>query len=112
VQTTSKSNKKLSKKGSLITMSKLKALTLTIICAIAAVALFTQQDYTQMWAFLAGTVLFGSIWAYKDWRDFNIVSQARQEKVETPKVSAIPMTSKGSHRLFVPPPINDQYRKG
>jgi hypothetical protein len=88
-------------------MSKWRALLLTIVCAIAAVALFTQQDYMPMWAFLAGAVLFGSIGLYKFQRDFNIVSQARQEKVETPKVTAIPMTSKGSHRLFVPPPIND-----
>lgn len=93
-------------------MSKLKALILSILSAVATVAWFTQQDYMLMWAFLAGTVLFGSIWLYKYRRDFNIVSQARQEKVETPKVSAIPMTSKGSHRLFVPPPINDQYSKG
>ncbi len=88
-------------------MSKWKALLLTIVCTVTAVALLTQQDYLQMLAFLAGTVLFGSICLYKFQRDFNIISQARQEKVETPNVSAIPMTSKGSHRLFVPPPIND-----
>jgi len=88
-------------------MNKWKALLLAIVCAITAVAGFTQQAYMPMWAFLAGTVLFGSIWLYKYQRDFNIVAQARLEKVETPKASAIPMTSQGSRRLFVPTPISD-----
>lgn len=88
-------------------MSKWKVLLLSILSAISAVAWFTQQAYLPMWAFGAGAVLFGSIWLYKYRRDFNIVSQARLEKLETPKVSTIPMTSKGSRRLFVPPPISD-----
>ena len=88
-------------------MSKWKALLLTIVCAITAVGGLTQQAYMPSLAFAIGAVLFGSIWLYKFQRDFNIIYQARLEKVETPKVSAIPMTSKGSHRLFVPPPIND-----
>jgi hypothetical protein len=88
-------------------MSKWKAFILSIVCAIATMGSLTQQAYMPSLAFGIGFILFGGIWLHKAQRDLNIISQARQEKVETPKVSAIPMTSKGSHRLFVPPPIND-----
>jgi hypothetical protein len=89
-------------------MSKWKALIITIVCAITAVGGFTQQAYMPSLAFAVGAVLFGSIWLYKYRRDFNIVSQARLVKVKTTlKPSLPPMTSQGSRRLFVPPPIND-----
>jgi hypothetical protein len=88
-------------------MTKWKALLLTIVCAITAIGGLTQQAYMPSLAFAVGAVLFGSIWLYKYRRDFNIIAQARLEKLETPKASVIPMTSKGSRRLFVPPPLND-----
>lgn len=89
-------------------MNKWKALLLTILCAITAIGGFTQQAYMPMWAFAAGAVLFGSIWLYKYRRDFNIIAQARLEKEKTPNIPTLPpMTSSGSRRLFVPPPISD-----
>jgi hypothetical protein len=87
-------------------MSKLKALTLSILCAVTTVEFYLQQNFTFMWILLALTLLFLSLWAYKFQRDHRIVTQARHQDEVAPISQPAPQASEGSHRLFVPPPLN------
>jgi hypothetical protein len=88
-------------------MHKRKALMLSILCAVLAFSADSAQQFTVMWIVAACSLLCFSIWFYKYQRDKSIVIQARLEREQAAQVShTLPQTSKGSRRLFVPPPIN------
>ena len=90
-------------------MSKLKALTLTILFAVQAVTFYLTHNTPFMVIAIVGTLLFLSVWTAKHHRDRNIEKQARLERTKTAQASQClpPMTTKGSHRLFVPPSLED-----
>ena len=90
-------------------MPKTKALILAIVTAIGAVSSFADNQLTLMWSLIAASTLFFGIWLYKYQRDHNIIANAQKEQAKGAQTSQTmpPMTSKGSCRLFVPPPLGD-----
>ena len=88
-------------------MSKGKNLIRGIVCATwATVAAANHQDMILL-AFAAAAALFLGILFYTCYRDFyRIPSRARLERAQAAQIPhQLPQTSKGSRRLFVPPPI-------
>ena len=85
-----------------------KALVLGILCTAMAVSFYADSQTTLMWAFVASSALFLGLWFYRYQRDKNIIAQARQERLKPSQTTPTlpPMESKGSRRLFVPPPLN------
>src|SRR6266568_3934079 len=69
----------LSQESEVETMTKVKALILSILCAALAVSFVSEQQITLMWAFAGLSILFLSVWLYKYQRDRAIVTHARLE---------------------------------
>jgi flagellar biosynthesis component FlhA len=89
-------------------MSKLKALTLTILFAVQAVAFYMSHNMPFMVIAIIGTMLFLVVWTTKRTRDHKIEHQARLEREQAAHVSQpVAQTSK-SNRLFVPPPLKEK----
>ena len=90
-------------------MSKLKALTLTILFAIQTVVFYQSHNMPFMVIAMIGTVLFFLVWIMKRNRDRTIVKQVRREREQAIQVpQPVTQTSKGSHSLFVPPPLKER----
>lgn len=86
-------------------MSKLKALTLSILCAALAISFYTSQNMTFTWIAGIAAFLFLSIWLTKRQRDHHIIKKARQERQATAQIPEAPVatTRQDNRRLFVPP---------
>jgi len=90
-------------------MHKRKALILGMLCAGLGILLYSDDPTTPLWLFIVIAVLLLSVGMYPYIRDLRfVIAQARLEREQSAQVSHTlpPMTSKGSRRLFVPPPIN------
>ena len=89
-------------------MSKTQALGWALGCLIAGpLLIFT---HLPMFVFCGGSaltsgIIFAIIWCYKFSRDRGIIQNARLEAEQEPALMP-PMTSPGSSRLFVPPPLD------
>ena len=87
-------------------MSKGKALSLAAIAVLFAVLLLPVQLGCAL-PFLGVAVFYGLVFYYKHRRDHRIVERAQQEHLAAPAPMLLPpMTSKGSNRLSVPPPLD------
>lgn len=88
-------------------ISKRAAVTVTIFCAGMAMVLFIAQAAACAWPFLMGAVVYGCIAYFKQARDVKIVHESRQVQQQNTTADQLPppMSSPGSHRLFVPPPL-------
>jgi hypothetical protein len=88
-------------------MSKAKAFWYTILWALLAVILLLFHIAIWPGAFLLLAGISGIIWCCKHLRDARIVRDANaQLERSAEQKTAPPMASKGSRRLFVPPPID------
>jgi uncharacterized protein (DUF58 family) len=89
-------------------VSKRKVMWLALLCAALSVLFIIWQVYVCLLASLALGVIFASVWYGKHARDQQYIVEAeaanRQAILASP-VSPL-MTSPGSSRLFVPPPID------
>lgn len=91
-------------------MSKLKALTLSILCAALAISFYTSQNTLFTWIAGIAALLFFCIWTAKRNRDHSIIKKVRQERQATAHIAEAtpPATSMGNQRLFVPPPLKEK----
>ncbi len=90
-------------------MSKLKALTLTILFAVQTVVFYQSHNTLFMVIAMIGTLLFLIVWIMKRNRDHAIAKQVRREREQAAQIpQPVTQTSKGSHHLFVPPPLKEQ----
>lgn len=89
-------------------MSKVKALWLAIGSIVLVAVFMVAQQVTCMYMFVIFALVFGAIAFYKYARDARIVNQAETEQLQAADRLPLPpqMTSKGSSRLFVPPPLD------
>lgn len=89
------------------TMSKFKTIAWAVFCVGLAVLLAFAHMGIFVLLPLIYAGLFGCIAAYKIVRDHGIISNARIGNKQNPVQLPPPaMTSKGSNRLFVPPPLD------
>jgi hypothetical protein len=87
-------------------MSKGKALSLAAIALLFA-ALLMPVQFGCAAPFLGIALFYGAVAYYKHVRDVKIIHQAEQEQLAAPAPMVLPpMTTKGSNRLFVPPPLD------
>ncbi len=88
-------------------MSKAQALGWAFVCGLAALCChligFVYLDLTA----LIGALGFTVLWFAKYLRDKRIVTQSQMEQEAEPKALPPVMTSPGSARLFVPPPLRE-----
>ncbi len=96
------------KESEVETMTKVKALLLSIICTVTAIFAIANQQIIPLLAFGAGAILFFSIWLYKYRRDRNIVAQSWLQNETHLTITAPPKISQGSRGLKVPPPIKQR----
>lgn len=91
-------------------MSKLKALTLSILCTALAISFYTGQNTPFTWIAGIAALLFLSIWITKRQRDHHILKKARQERQATAQIPEAPVAArhKDNRRLFVPPPLKEK----
>src|SRR5258707_12067971 len=88
-------------------VSKTRAAVVAVLCTLAAfLFLFnpTLAAFGVMFLFYA--LIYGCIWLYKFNRDRKIVERAQSGAQHEPVAPVIEMTSPGSSRLFVPPPLD------
>jgi len=92
---------------SMFAMSKGKTLAWTLFCVgLTIICAYANMSYVTL-APLSWAVMLGAIAAYKFIRDHGIISNARVYRGHTPvQLPPLAMTSKGSTRLFVPPPLD------
>jgi hypothetical protein len=93
-------------------VSKIAAFWAAVGWVVFSVPLFVIHIDVCGQAFLVFAALYGSIWGYKFYRDKMIVADAdyarsQQRRIPQSVQHTPPMTSKGSDRLFVPPPLAD-----
>ena len=90
--------------------SRGKAAIRAILCFLASIPFFLFGDAWIMigLGLLFYALLYGCIWLYKYDRDQRLVGQAKLEAKQAPEAIMPPMSSPGSSRLFVPPPLNRQ----
>lgn len=91
-------------------MSKLKALTLTILCAALTVSFYTSQNTPFTWVAGIAAFLFFCVWIAKRNRDQSIIKKARQERQATAQIpeATVAATRRDNRRLFVPPPLKEK----
>lgn len=90
-------------------MSKLKALTLSILCAVLAVDFYMGHNTPFLIIAAAASLVFFAIWNSKRHRDNRIAAQAARERKQAARISQpVAQTSKDSHRLSVPPPLKEK----
>jgi phosphoribulokinase len=92
-----------------IRIRKEKALIVGILSTVTTISLYTNNHNPYMWLFFVLAIAFFGTAFHKYQRDDEIIANARKERAEGAQISqTMPeVTSKGSRRLFVPPPIND-----
>ncbi len=89
-------------------MSKSKAMLYAAVAALVACLFLPMQLYACFWVFLFVAAIYGCIGYYKHRRDSRLVQQVLQEQATASHELVLPpMTSKGSNRLFVPPPLDN-----
>jgi len=82
-------------------MSKGKSLGLTILCGVFVVIFLFTPLYGCVFPFLIIVITYK-----KHLRDTSIITEAYQQQATASRQLPVPaMTSKGSNRLFVPPPL-------
>jgi hypothetical protein len=90
----------------LFNVSKTRALVVAVLCFIAGVPfLFGGELAMLTFMFWVYALIYGCIWYYKYQRDQKIIVASQVTKQEPIEVTP-PMTSPGSHRLFVPNPLD------
>ncbi len=87
-------------------MSKAAALGYALLCVGLAVSCYVIHLSICGSSFLFIALPLGGLWLYKFTRDRSIIRNARIEAAREPAQLAPSMTSPGSERLFVPPPLD------
>lgn len=87
-------------------MSKAITLSWALMCIALAIASYSVGLIVWALPLLLIGLMFTLLWAYKFVRDRGIISRARREAERAPTPTTPPMTSHGSQRLFVPPPLD------
>ena len=82
---------------------------MTLLCVGLAIGCYVLSWSIAGLFFTVLSLMLSSVWSYKFIRDRGIIQQARLESGRRPEVIAPPMTSPGSNRLFVPPPLDRRY---
>jgi hypothetical protein len=85
-----------------------KLFTFGILFAMCAVMALIGGQIAAACIFAVLASPFSGLWFYRYQRDKNIIAQARRERQQAIQIPSItpPMESKGSRRLFVPPPLD------
>ncbi len=87
-------------------MSKQQTLSLALLLLGAFVLLALSPFYVCTGVPLIGVLIFGSLTTYQYMRDWHIINKARTDTTASSMLSPPPaITSPGSTRLFVPPPL-------
>jgi len=91
---------------SLFNVSKRRAATIAILCLLASIPFF----FDPVWAMIGLTLLmyaliYGGIWFFKFRRDRRLLDSANIAQQQPAEIEP-PVTSPGSSRLFVPPPLD------
>lgn len=89
-------------------MSKLKALTLSILFAVQAVVFYMSQNTPFMIVAIGAALLFLTIWKMKFDRDRKIADQARLERKQAAHMSQPVAQASKSNRLYVPPQLKEK----
>ena len=91
-------------------MNKWKALLLGLVFLSVALVTLPTPGAVFGWVFLVIALGYLAIAGYKLYRDWYIVSQAEAERVAAAQrpQALPPMSSPGSRRLFVPPPLKNK----
>jgi len=90
----------------LFNVPKRRAAVVAILCTLAALPFLFNPDLAMFGLmFLMYAVIYGCIWLYKFKRDRRLQAGA-QAANQQPAALEPPMTSAGSHRLFVPQSLN------
>lgn len=87
-------------------VSKRRAAVVSILCFIAAFPFLNPELWSIAGMFFIWSAIYGCIWFYKFNRDQQIVERAQLGAQQEPVKQVIEMTSPGSSRLFVPPPLD------
>lgn len=87
-------------------MSKGKATLYAAIALLIGCLFLPTQIYGCFWVFLVIAAIYGGIAYAKQRRDMKLMAETMQEHRAAPTPMMLPpMTTKGSNRLFVPPPL-------
>lgn len=91
-------------------MSKGKALGSAITCTLICILFLFTPLIGFIPMFLLAALFFWIVWLFKYSRDAKIVAASQVEYAEEAKQLPLPptMTSKGSHRLFIPGSLDEQ----
>ena len=88
-------------------VSKTRAAVVAVLCTLGAIPFLCNSNLAAIGGmFLFYAFIYGCIWFYKYNRDQKIVERAQLEAQQMPVTPVIEMTSPGSSRLFVPPPLD------
>lgn len=87
-------------------MTKTKAIGWAVLFGALTIICLPSQTYACAFPFLIAALAFGLIAYKKHQRDTNIIAEADRQQATASRQLPVPaMTSKGSNRLFVPPPL-------
>lgn len=87
-------------------MSKYQTLALALLLLGATVLVALSPLYFCIVVPIIGVLMFGSLTTYQYVRDWHIINKARTDTTASSMLLPPPaMTSPGSTRLFVPPPL-------
>lgn len=90
-------------------MSKGKATLYAAIALLIGCVFLPAQIYGCFWVFIGIAAIYGGIAYAKQRRDTKLIVEATQEQQSSSHELVLPpMTSKGSNRLFVPPPLHNR----
>ncbi len=89
-------------------MSKVKSFVVSALSLMLAIVFFAQRNIPFTIVSLVMWIVFYAIYDIKETRDKKIAAEARRElkrAAQTPP--SVAQASKGSHGIFVPPPLQD-----
>jgi len=90
----------------LFNVPKRRAAVIAVLCTLAALPFLFNPDLAMFGLmFLMYAVIYGCIWLYKFNRDKRLQA-GTQTATRQAAVIEPPITSPGSHRLFVPPSLD------
>ena len=92
-------------------MPQWKALTLSIMFAIAAIAALLASQFAIAGVCAALATAFLLLWSYRRQRDNTIVAKAhkqRQHSLQTSQKTSPPTSTGSNGYLFVPPPLQNK----
>jgi hypothetical protein len=88
-------------------VSKTRAAVVAVLCTLGAIPFLCNANLAVIGgAFLCYAFIYGCIWFYKFNRDRKIIERAQVGAQQAPVAPVIEMTSPGSSRLRVPPPLD------